>query len=293
MPNAPEPVGDVHPLIARLIQPDPNDPLRVALVAASPDDTMESAASRLCIFDVEGSSMSGTCLPFHDVFEQGPFTLGLQGSGPSQYSLLSGLASDDVAAMKVFLGSGATIDVALADNVYAARVARSEFPIRLAAYDSYGSVVGVHAYSDDGMISRAPAEARRSVRELMRVHGEGAGVAVVRAGIPAGGFRCWSIDFTGGAGGGGCTPWPYRGPVLGVAVTNAAGDAFLTGQASAKVASIEAELPDGGEVTIRPREGLVAYAVPAGQRFVALRALDADGNELATRGFRVTAPTRP
>jgi hypothetical protein len=218
--------------------------------------------------------------------------LGLGGSGTSEYSLLSGLASDDVAALRVFVASGKTIDVPLRDNAYFARVARSEFPIRVVAYDRQGRVIGIQGFRDDGMTSPAPPQARSTVRLLTRVVGDHGGTATLRAGDAVGGYRCWTIDFGDGHGGGGCTPWPSKErPLLFLHFDYDGGDVFLTGQVPPSVASVRETFADGTSTSVRPISGFVVDAIPSehvvdGRVFVGLAAYDASGRELDRSGLR-------
>lgn len=278
-----------RPVLARVVRPDPGDVLRMAIVAASSDGT---AVDRICDFVLGPGGIGGTCERPDQLFARDPFTLSLGGSGPSEYSLLSGLASDDVAALRVFLASGKTIDVPLRDNAYFARVSRSEFPIRLVAYDREERVIGIESFRDDGMTSPAPPRARATVRRLAHVVGDHGGTATLRAGEAVGGYRCWEIDFGDGHGGGGCTPWPSKErPLLYLHFDYDGGDVFLIGQVPPAVDAVRVTFTDGTTATLRPTSGFVVYPVPSehvagGRVFVELRAFDASGRELDRSGLR-------
>ena len=56
---------------------------------------------------------------------------------------MSGLASDDVARIEVFLGNGERWQAPLRDNVTAFRLQRAKFPARIVAYDDAGRVIDV------------------------------------------------------------------------------------------------------------------------------------------------------
>jgi hypothetical protein len=246
----------------------------------------------VCYLVIGPGGIGGTCDHMDRLFARGPFTLALGGSGTSEYSTLSGLASDDVAALRVFVASGKRIDVPLADNAYFARVARSEFPIRLVAFDRQGRVIGMQTFRDDGMTSPAPPQARSSVRRLARVVGDQGGTATLRAGEAVGGYRCWTIDFGDGHGGGGCTPWPSKErPLLYLHFDHDGGNAFLIGQVPPSVASIRVTFADGAGTSVRPISGFVVYPIPSehvveGRVFVALTAYDASGRELDRSSLR-------
>lgn len=290
MSNRMLPIGS--PFLVRAIRPDPGQPGAIAVVAGSPTGRMDAPDAVLCVYEIGGTGIGGGCSPLASIFEREPFTISLGGSGASQYTKLSGLTSDDVHDLRVFLSTGQTIDVPLRDNVYRTRVARSDFPIRLVAYDAEGRVIGIHTFASDGMTSPAPPKARESVRQLLRLTADGGAVGVLRAGTPAGGYRCWHIDFDDGSGQGGCTPWPYHGPAINVSPSSVRGDTFLGGEVAANIASLTATFDDGEAVKIAPLEGLALYAVPSrhlqdGQEVVALRGYDANGNQVAQRGIRL------
>lgn len=288
--------GKFHVVMARAFQPDPGDYLRVGVIAASTGKTMAAPGALLCAFTIDRTGSGGGCSAFAHLFDGRPFTAS-QGSssGSDQYSQLSGLASDDVAAMKIFLASGSVLEVPLRDNAYVARVARSDFPIRLVAYDRERRVIGIQTFASDGMSSPLPVprEARTSVREITRITADGGASAVLEAGTPLGGVRCWTIDFSGGSGGGGCTPWPIREkPLLFVDGGRIAGDVFLTGPLRPDVASLTLTYADGETVTVKPVAGFLMYAIPSrlvhgGRVFVAVRAFDAGGERIDERGIRV------
>ena len=230
-------LGGVRPVLERVVRPDPGDVLRMAILAGASSDG--DLLDTICYLVVGPGGIGGTCDRVERIFARGPFTLGLGGSGTSEYSLLSGLASDDVAALRLFVASGKTIDVPLTDNAYFARVARSEFPIRLVAYDRQGRVIGTQAFRDDGMTSPAPPEARSTVRRLARVVGDHGGTATLSAGEVVGGYRCWTIDFGDGHGGGGCPPWPSEErPLLLPNFDQDGDDVILTGSVPPAVASV-------------------------------------------------------
>jgi hypothetical protein len=283
-------LGGVRPVLERVLRPDPSDVLRMGILAGA--SSARGPLDTICYLVIGPGGIGGTCERVDRIFARGPFTLGLGGSGPSEYSQLSGLASDDVAALRVFVATGKTIDVPLADNAFFARVARSEFPIRIVAYDSQSRVIGIETFRDDGMTSPAPPRARSTVRRLARVVGDQGGTSTLRAGEAVGGYRCWTIDFGDGHGGGGCTPWPSKErPLLYLHFDRDRGNVFLTGQVPPSVASVRVTFTDGTGTSVRPISGFVVYAIPSehvvgGGVFVELAAEDASGRELDRSGLR-------
>ena len=287
-----------RPLMARVIQPEPGDSLRVGLVAASTGEAMSPSEGRICVFSIDQGAMGGGCNRLGQLFAAGPIRPGLSSRGSGQFSVLSGVASDDVASLKLFFASGDVEEVALRDNAFLARVARSDFPFRLVAYDDEERVIGIDTQLSDGMTSRAPNKARETVHELARIHGDEGGTATLRAGTPAGGYRCWSIMISGAGGGGGCTPWPIDGtPLMFVNGEPSPSDVFLTGELPPDVAWLTVTYVSGEVVKLEPLEGFVLSAIPSrflrtGEAFVALRAFDASGKQIAQKGLRV-AKRRP
>jgi hypothetical protein len=283
-----------HLLLARVIQPDPDDYLRVGVVAVSPGDSLQDPGSELCALMIDRNGSGGGCSGGDRPFDRGPFTFGTSSFGSSQYSVLSGLASDEVTKLVLFSLRGGTVNVPLRDNAWLVRVASGDYPLRLVAYDRDGRIIGMHTEQSNGMTSPAPAEAKSSVRTLARVVGESGQTATLRAGRAARGYRCFSIEVSNAGGGGGCTKWPIGGPALAfVDVTATHGDLFVTGPLPPAVASISLSFAAGKRVNVKPISSFLVYAVPHrflhGKRlFVAARAYDAAGRRIGERGIGVT-----
>jgi hypothetical protein len=293
------PTKKEHVLSELLIQPDPNDFVRMIVVGVSPSGSMQDPEAGVCFGVVEGSGIGSTCMQLSSAFARAPLWLTIGGSGMSQYSVLAGAASDDVARIAAYLGNGDVVPVALRDNVFIARVARGAYPLRVVAYDARGLVVYVRDFASDGMSSPAPAAARTSVRTRLRVTGDHGATGTLRAGDPAGGYRCWSISFQSGAEEGGCTPWPVTDPPLLLLSAERSGDDFfLAGQVPEAVAKVELRFADGLTKTVDTSDGFALTPIPAaktagGVFFVELRAYDRNGNEIAKRGLKVRHQTTP
>ena len=287
------PEKPLHVLMARIVQPDPNDSVRFALEAVSTTDQMKPGDDGICWQTISGNAMGGSCVALQDLFKNQVFSGGFGGSGASQYVLFSGIASDDVASMKLYLADKDVVDVALRDNAYIARVARAAFPARLVAFDKDGKVIGVQTFENDGMTTPAPEAARKTVHELARVTGANGATGTLRAGTPVGGWRCWSISITGGQEEGGCTPWPPKDEGLKtVGVLASGGDHFFAGEVTPKVASATLTYADGSTDTVKAIDGFFLYAIPAGKLgadggFIAVRSYDATGNQLESKGIKV------
>ena len=283
-----------HLLLARTIQPDPHDYLRVGVVALSPGESLQVPGSLLCAITFDRDGGGGGCSNADQAFDRKPFTFGSSSSGGSQYSVLAGLASDDVARLELFSLRGGRIEVPLRDNAWLVRVASGDYPLRLVAYDSGGRVIGIDAYQSDGHTSPASAEAKSSVRRRARIVGESGQTATLMAGTPGGGYRCFSIEVSNRGGGGGCTPWPIAGDALAF-VEGAAthGDVFFTGPLPPATAEVSLSYPDGESAKVEPISSFLVYAVP--HRFISelpfkvmLRAFDANGRQVDERTIEVT-----
>jgi hypothetical protein len=283
----------VRPIIERELQPDPNDFSRMILVGLSPNNSMRNADAGICIYSSGGNSIGGGCEAFNRLFAHGPLNIEISGSGPSQYSLITGTASDAVARITAYLGTGEVIPVAFRDNVFLARVARADYPLRIVAYDRTGKVVSVSNFANDGMTSPAPAAAQTSLRTIDHVIGDHGGTATLRAGTPAGGYQCWTITFSSGAEQGGCTPWPVReGPLKLLNTQRSSGDLFLVGQTRRDVAKVTIRFRNRSSESVNTTDGFAVAALPANEiyaktTFLELQAYDAAGRELAKRGMRL------
>jgi hypothetical protein len=260
---------------------------------------MQDPEAGICFGIVQGTGIGSTCVPLSRAFAHDPLWLTIGGSGMSQFSVLAGAASDDVARIAAYLGNGEVVPVALRDNVFLARIGRGAYPLRIVAYDDRGLVIEVKDFASDGMTSPAPAAARTSIRTRLHIRGDLGATAMLRAGDAAGGYRCWSISFENGAQEGGCTPWPIKDPpLLLLNAQHSGGDYFLAGQVPASVAKVQVRFSDGVSKIIDPTDGFALMAIPAAEAvgdsfFVELRAYDRNGVEIAKRGLKVRRQTIP
>ncbi len=134
-----------HVVFGRVIAPDPSRPVRIALTLST--SRHGGRATGLCNWMIDASGAAGGgCAVRADLFKAGPISVGsMLDSGSDQYATLTGIASDDVARMTVFLATGQTMNVPLRDNVYLVDVARAKMPVRLVAYDTHGRVIGIQS----------------------------------------------------------------------------------------------------------------------------------------------------
>jgi hypothetical protein len=121
---------------ARVLRPDPTTNIRIAV------SLIGKRGLNICVTTFEASDSGGGCAVG---LLLKPFDAQL--SGDTSFALLSGLASDSVARMTLFLANGSRLPVPLKDNAFAIRAPQREFPVNLVAYDSRGRVVGVNPWN--------------------------------------------------------------------------------------------------------------------------------------------------
>jgi hypothetical protein len=284
---------------ARMVQPDPRSPAKVAVIVGLEGDASHHGSGArprtLCEFLVTAETTGGGCSPVDELFRKEAFTTGVDtAAGGDQYAYVSGIASDDVARLEIFLGNGQVRDVPLRDNAYAVPIARSAFPARIVGYDARGEIIGNTLAPSDGMTTDFALAARRSMKIRLRLSGPHGATAVLLVGQPAGGHLCHQFQSADGTAEGGCTRWPYAGPPLALGRLSVGGDIFLTGEVPADVARLVIRFADGEADTIEPIEGVVAYAVPAGHpkggsETISLTTYDRAGKVLARRGMLIRA----
>ena len=91
------------------------------------------------------------CREPDQLFRLGPLELtwGFSGAGQQTW-IVSGVASDDVARIEVFLGNGERWRAPLRDNATAFRIQRAKFPARIVGYDAAGRVIDVKTIRGGG-----------------------------------------------------------------------------------------------------------------------------------------------
>ena len=133
----------------RVIYPDPGDFLGVTVgdktLWAMPRSSQFPRLSddSICFGLLTRGTSSAACRTRAETFARSPLNLswGFSGGG-QQIWIVSGLVSDDVARLRVFLGDGGQWDAPLRDNATAFRIQRAKFPVRLVAYDEADRIVG-------------------------------------------------------------------------------------------------------------------------------------------------------
>lgn len=133
----------------RVIYPDPNDFLGVVigdktLWRAPPHPGFAIPEDAICVGLVSRGGVGSGCRDPDRLFGLGPLELtwGFSGAGQQTW-IVSGIASDDVTRIEVFLGNGERWRAPLRGNATAFRIQRAKFPARVVAYDAGGRVIDV------------------------------------------------------------------------------------------------------------------------------------------------------
>ncbi|MGH9917274.1 MAG: hypothetical protein ACRD6W_00145, partial [Nitrososphaerales archaeon] len=141
-----------HVLFQRLIAPDPNSPLREIVQLIRVNNVILGGRQRIsvCSDIVAEGSAGGGCNAFSHLFRRGPVSVGeTLLNGGDQFEDLSGLVSDQVSRLVLYLSTGEQLVVPIRDNAFVAQVDRTGFPVRLVAYDTHGVRIDVQTLTDD------------------------------------------------------------------------------------------------------------------------------------------------
>jgi hypothetical protein len=291
--------GDLHGVVARrvfgrLIQPDPLDPLRVALtvyrVAKAAPYTFMKPGLVVCNDLVSGRAVGGGCGSQPQLFSRGPFSFGTMTLfGGDQYDIVDGIASDDVKRMRLFFGDGGIAEIRLRDNVFVIRVSRARYPIRLVAYDAKDRVIGVDSRRPDGPGPKWTRPDRgASWRVLEQIRDADGNPATLYTKRSLAGTTCWSVRSHGGSGNG-CLPPHWQGPALQLGyVGDFRHTAVFEGRVRADVVRLVLRRRSGAAEVVRPYRGFVLKAAPHGDPFVVATGYDRSGKRVGR--YRILGP---
>ena len=236
---------------ARFVKPDPFSDIVVGLE----DD--------YCLLVVQGGGVASGCSDGAAFLSRGSMSVMTSGGGGVQSATLAGAAPVGVARVAMFDANGQQIRVPLRDNLFGLRVANSQFPVRLVAYDRRGRVVGTQMFRNELGVSTLAPSAFRGLRTVDRVRGPKGATGVVRLGHTAHGLRCWRIDFSTGESPRGCIQIFPTGPWVSVNLVQPSGrDLFVIGQTRPPVTTVELHFQDGRVLQLRPTGRLFVAAIP-------------------------------
>jgi hypothetical protein len=272
-------------VFGRVVTPDPTIPTRMVLTLNA--HHAGGPAAGLCTAVVGPSGGGSGCAPYPGLFKASPVSVGVTGSGPGEFVLLGGVASDDVDHLRALLSGGQMSPVPLVDNAFLVHVSRSNLPARIVGYDRSDKVIGVSYPLQDFMGNRNGPARGRAV-ELLHATGPKGAHSELLVGKATGGGECVYVrDFIDKRHAGvsvSCQGLTWRGPSLQLS----AGwnpPLFVSGRVRNDVASVRLRFADGSTSTLRPTRGYVLQAMAPGHLKPGHEVIAADG--FARNGRRV------
>jgi len=237
---------------ARFVKPDPLSDLVVGL------------DGDICLVLVSSGGAGGEgCNSRGSFFALGPLNVLTSGGGGTESLVVAGAAADGVETLTIFGADGQKLAVPLRDNLFAARVAISQFPIRLVGYDQRGRVAAVQTLNSMPVGSVLPPAAWRLSNRILRMRGANGATATLRVGRDLKGLRCWRVHFSTGESRRGCKPTYPTGPWVSADLVQQAGaDLFVVGNVRAPVERVKLRFEDGRTLTMRPVADLYVFAIP-------------------------------
>jgi hypothetical protein len=231
----------------RFVKPDPLSDIAVGF-------------SGLCISELDsGGRLGGQGCG--GIFELGPIHAMISCRICGEFLELRGVAADGVGRVVAFGADGSRMQVALRHNLFAARIARTQFPIRLVGYDERGRVVATQQWRLGPR--RAVPAAARVLRTVLRERGPRGTVGTLELGPRVRGYDCWRVRFSGGPTRGACIP-PYSGSRFSVDLVQPTGrDLFVAGRAGDAAERVELRFADGDKAVARFARGHFVVAAPA------------------------------
>lgn len=237
---------------ARFVKPDPLSDLVVGL------------AGDICLVLVTSGEAGGEgCNSRGSFFALGPLNVITSGGGGTESLVVAGAAADGVERLTVFGSDGQKLSVPLRDNLFAARVALSQFPIRLVGYDKRSRVAAVRTLQSMLFGNTLPVSVWTPSRWTIGVRGPNGATATLRVTRGTKDLRCWQVRFSTGQMRRGCKPTYPTGPwVYADLVQQAGRDLFVVGNVRAPVELVKLRFGDGRTLTMRPVADLYVFAIP-------------------------------
>lgn len=147
--GVPLPAGQLTQVFAfdfgRMLTPDPDSHLRMILGIGSRSHGPGAGKKGVCFVTLAGGGAGGSCSTTLDkLFSENPFAAGETSlEGGEQFTILSGVASDDVETLQLYLGTGVNEPIPLRDNVFVTQIARTDYPARIVAFDRDQRIIGI------------------------------------------------------------------------------------------------------------------------------------------------------
>ena len=253
-------------VFARMVTPDPRSQERV-IISLLPAGRRYFGGrlhnnNQVCAEVVGGVYSAGRlsgggCWPAGRLFSTGPFTESLT-QGQNQYVTVSGVASDAVARMRLYLSSGAYVPVSLADNTYVVHASLADYPLRLVGYDGDGRVIGTTTLWGNTRMSLSFGTPAQGAVWRTVIHNQ---AGVLMTAPSASGGVCFGVRYEPNKYGNGgayvdCSGIPSaRRMQMGAAVER--DGVAISGQAGSTITRVQVTMKDGTRVWIKSVHGYV------------------------------------
>jgi hypothetical protein len=270
--------GRTRIVFGRVLTPDPNLPLRVAVTLNA--HHAGGPAAGLCIALVSRSGGGGGCAPYPGLFKASPISVGTMGDGPGEFVTADGVVSDDVAGLQTLLADGQQLNVPFVDNTFIVNLSRTKLPARLVAYDKSGKVIGFSYPLQDFAAGGGGSPARGHAIQLLAVTGPNGAHGELLVGASTTGGQCMYVrHFINTHSAGvmvGCQGPTWSGPPVQLS-TESSPASFVAGRVRTDVATVRLRYADGSTTTLQPTRGYVLDAISEQHLHVPRELIAADG----------------
>ena len=280
-------------LYAREITPNPSAPERM-VVTIVPNHDIRSGHHfggpyQVCLDVIGGRYRGGGCWPTEQLFSTAPFSEGINTESGSQYATVAGLASDDVARITLYLGSGQTEAVPLNDNAYLIEAPIIDYPLRLVAYDNHGLVIGIITLQGNTPRPKGAPQPPQPVANAKWRHLFTNSAGAVLTAPSTNGGTCYAIAQPGGGGGISCQRKLTADELHFGAFWSPKQGATLDVRSGSAIAEVIIQYKNGHRQTVKPTDGIALAKIPTADTsstifhgVVALTGLDASGHMVKT-----------
>lgn len=233
----------------RFLKPEPPNGLAVGL-----------SKDPMCVIAVRdtGEASGAAC---GGLFGRGPVNTLISCDLCGGFMEVRGVVADGVERLRLFLADGTSQTARLDHNLFAARVASAQLPIRIVGYDARNRVVAAEVWG--GLPRLEVPRAATHLRPVFRRRGPNGTTARLYVGPTIRGFQCWRVRFSSGALRGSCVRPFSPGPQTSVELVQPAGrDLFFVGPVGRRTRRIEIRFANGDIVRLRPVASHYVVAVP-------------------------------
>ena len=283
--------GAANVIFERMVAPDAQSPERVVIsllpaghrfFGGRLHDNNQVCAELVGGVYSAGRTAGGGCWPAGRLFSTGPFTEAVTQGQNNQYVNIVGLASDDVARLRLYLSTGEYVPVALSANAYVVRAPLTKYPLRLVGYDGRGRVIGITTLWGNTRMPPIEAAPIQGAKWRTVIHNT-AGTLMTAPSTKGG--TCLGIRYRGGAMIE-CPPHPAPRSIS-VGATHVGGGLTITGTSGSQIARIVVQLRSGDRVTVKPVDGFVFtfLAHQSTREVIAIMGFDQAGRQLTRTRF--------